>query len=122
MLAEQTAKPGLVLEWPFDEEQLKEKSEVIRKLSPDTLRAASANIFAELLLRSISSRKAHEAETRDPLVLAQLPQAYRDFSKWNSWGLGDLRRADINKIQNSFMNERSDEFMLLRTWDAAPLE
>ena len=111
MLAEQTTKPNLVLEWPFGAEQLKETAEDIRKLSPDMLRAASANVFAELLLQSISSRKAHETEKQDSRILAKLPQAYRDFAKWNLWGLGDIRRADIDKLQNSLVTKRSKEWL-----------
>ncbi len=111
MLAEQTINPNLVLEWPFGVEQLKETAEDIRKLSPDMLRAASANVFAELLLQSISSRKAHEAEKQDSRILAKLPQAYRDFAKWNLWGLGDIRRADIDKLQNSLVTKRSKEWL-----------
>ena len=118
ILAERTANPFLVLEWPFGEEQFKDKSEDIRNLSQDEWRAACVNSFAELILQSISSRKAHEAETRDPRILAQLPQAYRDFAKWNPGGIGDIRRADINEIENSFVTQRLNEFRLLRTWDA----
>lgn len=116
-LAERTGKQVLVLEWPFGEHQWKDTPEDIRKQSQDEWRAACVNNFAESILQSIYSRKAHEAETRDPRILAKLPQAYRDFAKWNNWGLGEIARERLKAI-DAVRHDQKKEFSLLRYRDA----
>ncbi len=103
---------GLNLTWPSGKEQLEQKSDEIKKLSPEIWRAACTNALARMILESIENRMANEAQTKDPGVLAQLPQAYRDFAKWNNLGLGDMTVPTIKGLEGQ-VHQRKREFGLL---------
>ncbi len=112
--ADDPSTASLVLDWPFFEEQLNKKPEVIRQLSPEVWRAACCSVMAELVLESIESREAIEEQTQDPNVIAQLSQAQRDFAKWSPLGPGDIEVRYLSSIsQQNVVFDRKEGLELL---------